>query len=310
MAVTPALVLQILLTVMTPVFIVIAVGFMIRRFTSIEAHSLSDIILYAFTPCLVFTLITQSSLGSGAWVGIAFITIATALVMMGVSWSIGKALGLGRKSMSAIILSTSLVNTGNYGLPVSLLAFGEKGLELAVVYFVVSSVLSYTLGVLIASHGTQGLKESLRSVTRLPHIYAVLAAFAVKLLGVGVPQPALQAVNLMGQAAIPAMLVVLGMELAQSALLRSDSVNWALVGLSSALRLFFPIIPVVLLSSLIGLGGLARNATLVQACMPTAVLSVIFTVKFKGDSQFVTSVIILSTLASAVTLTLLLSFIS
>jgi len=228
--------------------------------------------------------------------------------MMSVSWSIGKALGLGKKSMSAFVLSTSLVNTGNYGLPVNLLAFGQNGLELAVVYFVVSSVLSYTLGVFIASQGTQSLKESLRSVMRLPHIYAVFAAFAVRLLGVAVPEPVLQPLNLMGQATIPAMLVVLGMELAQPAL-KPNSVDWPLVSLSSALKLLFPIIPVILLSTLIGFGGLGRNVTLVQACMPTAVLAVIFTVKFKGDSQFVTKVIILSTLVSIVTLTLLLSFI-
>jgi len=308
MAVTPGLVLQILENVIAPVFIIIVTGFVIRRLTSIETGSLSEIILYAFTPCLVFTEIIQSSLGVRTWAEISFITVATALVMMCVSWSIGKALGLGKKSMSAFVLSTSLVNTGNYGLPVNLLAFGQTGLELAVVYFVVSSVLSYTLGVFIASHGTQSLKESLRSVMRLPHIYAVFAAFAVRLLGVAVPEPVLQPLNLMGQATIPAMLVVLGMELAQPAL-KPNSVDWPLVSLSSALKLLFPIIPVILLSTLIGFGGLGRNVTLVQACMPTAVLAVIFTVKFKGDSQFVTKVIILSTLMSIVTLTLLLSFI-
>lgn len=308
MTVTAGIVFQILENVIAPVFIVIGVGFVIRWLTSIETRSLSDIILYAFTPCLVFSLVIQSSLEGQVWIKIASITVAISFVMIGTSWSLAKTLGLGQKSTSAFILATSLVNTGNYGLPVVLLAFGEKGLELAVVYFVVSSVLSYTLGVFIASHGTQGIRESLSSVARLPHIYAVVAAFAVKLVGIGVPQPILQSVNLMGQAAIPAMLIVLGMELAQPAL-RSHSVRWPLVSLGSALRLLFPIIPVILLSGLIGLGGLARNVTLVQACMPTAVLSVIFTVKFKGDSQFVTSVIVVSTLASALTLTLLLSFI-
>jgi len=307
MSVTPALVLQILEKVIAPVFIIIATGFLIQRLALVENRSLSDLILYVFTPCLVFTSIVQSSLGERTWLDVALITVATALVMMSVSWSIGKALHLDQKSLSAFILATSLVNTGNYGLPVNLLAFGQTGLQLAVVYFVVSSVLSYTLGVFVASHGTQSLKESLRSVVRLPHIYAVLVAFAVKLLGVGVPDLIFEPVNLMGQAAIPVMLVVLGMELAQPAL-RSNSTNWALVSLSSAIKLLFPIIPVVLLSSLIELGGLARDVTLVQACMPTAVLAVIFTVKFKGDSQFVTNVIIAATLVSVATLTLLLSF--
>jgi predicted permease len=307
MTITSALVLQILENVIAPVFLIIAVGFVMQRLTSLETRSVSDIILFVFTPCLVFTEIVQSSLGSLTWVKIAFITVAIALVMMSVSWSIGKALGLSQKSMSAFILATALVNTGNYGLAVNLLAFGQAGLQLAVVYFVVSSVLSYTLGVFIASHGTNGLKASLRSVTRLPHIYAVLAAFAVKLLGVGIPDPIWQPLNLMGQAAVPAMLVVLGMELAPPAL-KSNSVRWRLVSLSSALKLLLPIIPVLLLSYLIGLDGIARNVTLVQACMPTAVLAVIFTVKFQGDSRFVTKVIVLTTLASIVTLTLLLSF--
>lgn len=307
MTVTLGLVLQILEDVIAPVFLIVAVGFVIRRLTSIETASLSEIILYAFTPCLVFTQIIQSSLGGRMWAEISFITVVTALVMMCASWSIGKVLGLSKKSVSAFVLSTSLVNAGNYGLPLNMLAFGEAGLELAVVYFVVSSVLSYTLGVFIASHGTQSLKESLRSVMRLPHVYAVLGAFAVKLLGVTIPAPVLQPANLMGEATIPAMLVVLGMELARPAL-RPNAINWPLVSLSSAIKLLFPIIPVLLLSSLIGLGGMARNVTLLQACMPTAILAVIFTVKFKGDSQLVTHVITLSTLASIVTLTLLISF--
>ena len=307
MSVTPGLVLQILEQVIAPVFIIIATGFLIRRIVSVENRSLSDLILYVLTPCLVFTSIVQSSLGERTWADIALITVATAFVMMSVSWSIGRVLRLNQKRLSAFILTTSLVNTGNVGLSVNLLAFGQAGLELAVVYFVISSILSYTLGVFVASNGTQSLKESLRSVVRLPHIYAVLAAFAVKLLNVGVPDLIFEPVNLMGQAAIPVMLVVLGMELAQTAL-HSNSTNWALVALSSAIKLLFPIVPVVLLSSLIGLGGLARNVTLVQACMPTAILAVIFTVKFKGDSQFVTNVIIVATLVSVATLTLLLSF--
>jgi hypothetical protein len=307
MSVTPGLVLQILEQVIAPVFIIVATGFLIRRLASVENRSLSDLILYVLTPCLVFTSIVQSPLGERTWADIALITVATAFVMMSVSWSIGKVLHLGQKQLSAFILATSLVNTGNYGLPVNLLAFGQAGLELAVVYFVISSILSYTLGAFVASNGTQSLKESLRSVVRLPHMYAVLAAFAVKLLGVGVPDLIFGPVNLMGQAAIPVMLVVLGMELAQTAP-RSNSTNWVLVALSSAIKLLFPIVPVVLLSNLIGLGVLARKVTLVQACMPTAVLAVIFTVKFKGDSQFVTNVIIVATLVSVATLTLLLSF--
>jgi hypothetical protein len=307
MVVTLDLMLQILQNVIVPVFIVIVPGFVVRRLTSIESRSLSDLILYIFTPSLVFVQIAQSSLGGDVWAEISFVTLVTIFVVMALSWSIAKFMGLDQKLTSAVVLSTSLVNTGYYGLPINLLAFGERGLEMAVVSFVVSSVLCYTLGVFFASHGTQSFRESLTSVARLPYIYAVIAAFVVRFLTLEIPEPILQAVNLMGGASIPAMLVVLGMEFAPSAL-RSHSISWRLAGLSSAIKLLFPIMPVMLLSRLIGLEGLVRNVTVIQACMPTAVLAVVFTVKFKGNSQFVTAVTIMSTLASIVTLTLLLSF--
>jgi hypothetical protein len=307
MATTPALVVQILETVIAPVFIIIAVGGLIEHLTRMDDHSLSEIILYVFTPCLVFTSIIQSSLGEHVWAAIALIATVVLLVMIGVSWGIGKALSLDQKSMSAFILATSLVNTGNIGLSVNLLAFGQTGLQLAVVYYVISSVLSYTIGIVVASHGTQGLRESLTSVARLPHIYAVLVAFAVRFLEIEVPDPIYQPINLIAQATIPAMLVVLGMELVRPTP-DSHSHNWSLVGLSSAIKLCLPIVPVLLLSSLMGFGGLPRKVTLVQACMPTAILAVIFTVKFKGNSQFVTRAIMIATLASVATLTILLSF--
>ncbi len=307
MAMSLALVAQILQGIIAPVFVVIAVGFIIKRFTSIETSSISNIILYAFSPALIFTSITRSSLGSSEWLQISFVALATTLALAGAAWSTSKALRLDRKLTSAIVLSTSCFNAGNYGLPVNLLAFGEKGLELAIVFFVSTSLLGFTLGVFIASQGTRAFRESIKSVVRLPLIYALIAALVVRVGHFDVPSPILQGVNLMSQAAIPSMLVILGMELAHTAGFQSGSISWKLVSFSSALKLLFPMPFVFLLSGLIGSGGLTQKVMLVQASMPTAVLTVVLAVKFGGDSRFVTSVVVLSTLASVVTLTLLLS---
>jgi len=308
MAVALGLMLQIFETVIIPVFIVIAVGFAIRRLTAIESRSLSNLILYAFTPCLVFTGIANSSLESQSWGQIAIITVGNSLVMMVVAWSVAKTLNLSQKLTSALILSIALTNSGNYGLPINLLAFGQKGFEIAVVFYVVSTVISYTLGAFIASRGTQGLKQSLISIFRLPLIYAVIAALAVRFFVIQVPKPLLQSVSIMSGAAIPGMLMVLGLELAEPEFLGSKSVHWKLAGLSSCIKLLFPIIPVLVLTQVLGVEGLVKNVLMIQACMPTAVFAVIFAIKYKGASQFVSSVQIVSTLLSLLTLTILLSF--
>jgi predicted permease len=292
--------------VILPVFIVIAVGFILQKLMAIEAVSISNIVLHVFTPCLIFTSIIGSSLGSNDWWKISLLAVASTIALVALSWTIARGLHLSRELATAFVLSTSFVNAGNYGLPLSLFAFGEKGLEIAVIFFVATFVLVFTLGVFIAcSRG--GVREAVKSIVRLPLTYALLAAIAVRFSGVVVPQPVLQGVNLMSQAAIPAMLIVLGMELARSN--SQQLVNWKLVGLSSAIKLLLPMLLVAVISDAIGLGGIARDVTLVQASTPTAVFAVILTVKFGGDSRFVTSAIVLSTLASILTLTLLLSFI-
>ena len=310
MALTIATLFQILVNVIAPVFIVIAIGFFIQRFASLNIRSISDVCIYAFTPCLVFTLIVESSVSGHEWLQITFVTVATALVMFGVSWVSAKALGLGKMLTSGLMVSTSLVNTGAYGLPVILLAFGQKGLELAVAFLIVSSLMMWTLGIFVASNGASSLRESLTNVVRLPQIYALLAAIALRTNGLQVPQPMTESVRLLGNASIPSMLIVLGMELSNSRFVKRGWVNWKLVSLSSTLKLLFPIIPVTLFSILIGLGDLARKVTMVQACMPTAITGLVLTLRFEGDSRFVSSVILVATLGSVITLTVLLSLLT
>jgi len=131
---------------------------------------------------------------------------------------------------------------------------------------------------------------------------------AIRLSGFNLPQGILDGLNLMAQAAIPAMLILLGVELARSK--GSDFMNWKWIGLSSGIKLLFPIFFVSQLVVVVGLTGLASKVSLVQASMPTAVYMAVITAKYGGNSRFVTSGIVISTLASIVTMTLLLSYLT
>lgn len=298
---------QILQAVIAPVFIVIAAGFLLHKLVSVETTSVSNIILNIFTPCLVFTSIVNSSFASKEWWQISLTAAVSILMLVVLSWMIGRALHLSKELAATFVLTTSFVNAGNYGLPLSLFAFGEAGLALAVIFFVVSSVLMFTVGVFVASQGKHSLKQSINNIIRLPLIYAISAAAAVKISGSSVPKPILQGLGLMSQAAIPCMLVVLGIELAQSKFQQSSREDWKFLSLTSVIKLLLPILVVAMISQAIGLAGLARNVALVQASMPTAVFIVILTLKYGGNSRFATNAVLISTLASVATLTLLLS---
>ena len=288
-------------------FIVIAAGFFLHKSVPTETQSLSNMILNIFTPCLVFTSIVSSSFESKEWWQISLTAVTSILILVLLSWIIAKALHLSKELAATFVLTTSFVNAGNYGLPLTLFAFGESGLALAVIFYVVSNILTLTLGVFVASQGRYSLKQSITNIVRLPIIYATLAAAVVKISGSSVPHPVFQGLGLMSQAAVPCMLIVLGIELAHSDFRQSSVEEWKFLGLTSVIKLLLPILVVALFSQWIGLVGLARSVALVQASMPTAVFVVIVSLKYGANSRFATNAVVMSTLVSIVTLTLLLS---
>lgn len=108
--------------------------------------------------------------------------------------------------------------------------------------------------------------------------------------------------SLLGQAAIPLMLVLLGMQLARVKIQQ----NWGFFGLSTALRLLIgPLLAVVLVAAL-GLEGLTRKIVILQTSTPSAVLPLLYTIRFGTRPDLVSGTIMLSTLCSALTLTALL----
>jgi len=289
------------------VFIVIVAGYFLHKLEPTETKSLSNMILNIFTPCLVFTSIVSSSFESKEWWQISLTAVTSILILVLLSWIIAKALHLSKELAATFVLTTSFVNAGNYGLPLTLFAFGESGLALAVIFYVVSNILTLTLGVFVASQGRYSLKQSITNIVRLPIIYATLAAAVVKISGSSVPHPVFQGLGLMSQAAVPCMLIVLGIELAHSDFRQSSVEEWKFLGLTSVIKLLLPILVVALFSQWIGLVGLARSVALVQASMPTAVFVVIVSLKYGANSRFATNAVVMSTLVSIVTLTLLLS---
>ena len=83
----------------------------------------------------------------------------------------------------AFLLVSVFSNCGNLGLPLSLFAFGQEGLDLALVYTMISLLLVNSVGVYVASRGRSGTREALLSVVRAPVVWAALLAVLVNLSG-------------------------------------------------------------------------------------------------------------------------------
>jgi predicted permease len=109
---------------------------------------------------------------------------------------------------------------------------------------------------------------------------------------------------MLSDAALPSMLLILGMQLKRAVAPNRPVVVAAAVVLS----LFIAPILGIGLTSLLGLTGSARSAAIVLASMPAAVVTTVLALEFDLDSSFVTSVVFVSTLLSPVTLVLLIAY--
>jgi malate permease and related proteins len=298
-----ALLLSIFANDVLPIFIVAAVGFAVARTFKADVRTVSRITFNALSPCLVFHLIVSSSLSAGDF---GRMTVLTFLVIgaIGVVARLATLpLGLDRATLSAFLIVVMFSNSGNYGLPVVLFAFGQEALAHAAVYFVANAVATYTLGVFLASAGRKSLGAAAVGVLRVPAVWGVVAAGVVLGLGLHVPPPVMRPVDLLSDAALPTMILVLGMQLERSAWPERPG----LVVLAAALTLIVTPVIAVGATHVVGLTGAARQAAIVQSGMPSAVLTTILALEFDVAPSFVTACVMLSTLASPLTVTLLIA---
>lgn len=289
-----------------PIFIAAGGGFALGRTLKPDLRSTSRLAFYLFSPCLVFTSITGSTLSNSDFGRIAAFTLIIIGLMTLVALGCGLALRLDRRVLASLIVASIFVNGGNYGLAVTKFAFGEAALARSVIYYTFSTLAVYTLGVLVASWGQRPLGNVLRHGLTLPTTYALLAGGIVRALALSLPLPVERAVQLLSQAAVPVMLVILGLQMAETR--GWPRARLGLILLASFLQLVAAPLLGLGLARLFGLTGPTYQAAVIETAMPTAVIATILAVEYDLDTAFVAGAVLLSTLLSPLTLTPLIAY--
>ncbi len=298
--------LSVLINIVLPVFIIIGAGFVAARMLTIDAQTLSRVSLYVLGPALVFSKLVETKVTGTDLVQIVVFTVVGTLLVLALSWVVARLLRLNRSTESAFVLSCSFVNSGNYGLPLVLFAFGQAGLERALIYFVTGAFMMNTVAVFVASRGQAKARTSLLNIFRVPMIYAIVIAFGVRAANLEIPGFISQPLGMTGNAAIPVMLLLVGIQLAGV----SFGKQARLICVATLVRLVGGAVVGIALATVMGLAGVTRQACIIEHSAPTGVMTGILALEFGTDPEFVTGVIFASTLASIATMTLLVAWIS
>ncbi|HJS20537.1 MAG TPA: AEC family transporter [Anaerolineales bacterium] len=287
-----------------PILLLSGAGFALGKLLHIDSRSLGRVVFYVFSPLLIFDLLLQNRLKIDEAIGVILLPICIVSIMGLITFLLGRLFKLERPVLTSILITTMFANTGNYGLPLVAFAFGDEALSYAGLYFVTTTLLFYTIGVLIASLGHMSLKDAALGLFKIPTLYAVLLAILINIYSIQIPAPIERAVQLAAGGTIPLMLILLGVELTRVQLAGSSRA----MQISLPLRLLLSPLIGLLLAALLGISGAARQGSVTESAMPSIVSATVLATEYQLDSKLVTAIVFISTLLSPLTLTPLLVF--
>lgn len=284
-----------LLEVILPVVIVALVGMVLARKFTLSGDTIGKINLYGLTPPLAFDQLMKAevTLGQSAVLiaGMVLVTVLAALV----AWvaSLRSPAGSKRGVIGAVILG----NNGNFGLPIALLALGQQGLSQAVILFLTSLVIMFTVGPILMGSG-RGLLSGLATFAKLPVTWAMLLATLLRLLGWQLPVGIGRGIELLSNAAVPMVLLALGVQLTQSRRIHLTRPVITAV----ALRVVAVPLIAVGVAWLLRMDALSTSSLVLASAMPTAVNVFMLAREYGAGTDEPASVVALSTLLSIGTL--------
>ena len=295
--------LTIFINVLVPVLTVALVGYIAGPRLGVTGRPLSRIAYYVLAPAFIFNLFSEADIELALALRMALFIVLVTTGCVLVALVVARLMGHRGAMVSAFVLVTAFGNVGNFGLPIISFGLGEEALVHASVYFLILSPYGFLIGVTAAAWGRGGAGRAMLSALKTPAILAAIPAVIVNWLGLSLPLVVQRPISLLASAMIPIMLLTLGMQLGS---MGRPRIGLDVIAASSVRLLVGPVLAFAL-AALLGMSGLARGAGILQASMPSAVFAVLIAMEYDLLPDFVTTTVLFSTLASAVTLTIVLA---
>lgn len=283
------------LEIVAPVFLLAAVGFAwVKLGIEYRIRFVTQLAMTLSVPCLIFVSLMQTEIDPGA---LTALSLASIVAYGGVTLSILLLVVLLRLNRPTFAAPLIFGNTGNLGLPLALFAYGETGLGYAIIVFAIMAIWSFTFGIwLVAGSGSLG------KALREPMVAGTVLGAVFMWQDWQTPLFLTNTLELIGQMAIPLMLITLGVAVAR---LQSGGVLRAI--LLSIVKLIICTSIAWATGRFFELDPIAFGVLVLQVATPVAVTSYMLAEKFGADSEEVAGLVVASTLMSVAALPLILA---
>ncbi len=281
--------------IVAPVFLLAGLGFAwVKLGQEYRIAFVTRLAMTLAVPCLIFVSLMQSKLDAGA---ITSLSLAALVAYGGVTLAMIALVFAFKLDVRTYLSPLTFGNTGNLGLPLAFFAFGETGLSYAIVLFAIMAVWNFTYGVWIVAGGGHWTR-----LVQEPMVGATLLGALFLWQGWHTPTFLTNTLSLIGQLAIPLMLLTLGVAVAR---LTPKGFGLAIVLSLTKLCLCTAIGWAV--GRAFQLDDIAFGTLVLQVATPVAVTSYMLAEKYGADGEAVAGLVVVSTLLSVGALPLLLA---
>ena len=284
------------------IVIMIGLGYFLKRIDFLSEKDIdpfNKIVMYILMPCMIFHAIYSADLSQLPKLGILpFIILASSFVTGIVSYFILKQLKLDDVTIWSVLVTVMIANTAFMGYPVTLGIYGADGFLRAIFCDMATLCIFLLLSFVLILRFGGTVRTAVRKIALFPPLWAVISGLVFNLLGIPIGPVLDNTVDYLGQGAIPLIMIALGLSINFEALSRSRS----MIIFTSIMKLaLFPLIA-FFVASWLGLVNLEHSVSIVEAAMPSGMMSLLLAITYKLDYELTSDCILINTVISLITL--------
>ena len=276
-----------ILGIILPVFSIILLGYLYARRAKPDMAWVNRLNINVLAPALIFSALASKDFDLLSNGGLILGSIGVVLGSGLLAWPFARLL---HEDPRTFVPPMMFNNCGNMGLPLAALAYGPAGLSAMVAMFTISNLLHFTLGLHIVDR-----HAAFWPVLKNPMVIATFIGFLFGATHPPVPEWAMLAIKLVGDAMIPLMLISLGVRMAE--------VSWGGWHLGVIGALVCPLTGIAMAALLapgLGLDGTQQGLLILFGCLPPAVLNFMVAEQYSQEPAKVASIVLLGNLLAIV----------
>lgn len=291
------------------IILMIAIGYVLKRIDFLsddDVPTLNNIVIYILLPCMIFSALYSADLSLLPKLGtLPFIILASSFITGIISYFILKRLKLPDIQLWSVLVTVMIANTAFMGYPINLGIYGHEGFLRAIFCDIATLITFLLLSFVLVLKFGGSVRTAVKKIVFFPSLWAIVLGIILNLLNIPIGPVLDNTIGYLGDGAIPLIMLSLGISIDLAGIKRSK----AMIIFTSIMKLaFFPLMAFLIVSFL-GFSGLDFKVSIIEAAMPSGMMSLILAISYKLDYELTSDCILINTVISLVTLPLIIMLI-